>query len=949
MGRKIRKTIGALLTVIAIAVTQIPVPDVEAEDTVSASGFQMNGTTLIKYSGTAEDVSISDYVKKIESGAFADNDFIKNVVIGDGVETIGSGAFEGCDNLESVSISNDVKSIEQAAFAGCKSLKTVSIGSGLLSLGNGVFAGDTALGYVSFANNNEHFVCTDGVITNEKGNVVYAVLGGRNNDTLTLSYDTSKIMPYALWGNKRLKEVTINGSVKEIPAYAFSNCTNLTKVHIPASVNTISAKAFENCVRLRNITIPSTVRSIHDTAFDGCTRLSIDAEEGSPAKTFADNMVLEDIDISEYEDTDVGSIPDDADSNDGYEDDAESDENADSEDSGSGSEPYVVDYYHEVTHINPMETEEDASVVGKGRILGNQTFVFMDNASATVNSGEPDITTGTGSAQNSNEKIESILGNTGEKGGSFPKYTVVNGRIIANQAYYGDKRDVIEIPQGIEEIGDFAFARSGLTQVNIPEGVTDIGYAAFYHCSGLSNVKIPNTVTYIAPYAFEETAWLNTWLASSKNTNNVAASSANGVESGNSAEDFLIVGDGILLAYRGSGSIVTVPEGVKNIAPGAFTGHSEIMSVTLPASVETIGEEAFADCSGLNALQGGTGLKRIKDRAFAGCPMSEVRIPASVEEIGLRAFDLTGTQAGSGTVIFEGSVLPVLSYEESSGKLYHEDYRGLAFTGIGTAVVPEGAKLEGTVLDEAVYGFRGSIGNRNVAGTNTGVTASETGSGTEDLDSTTESGLIQDNHVQGSGTVSVQITSSFISEDALALAVLDGAEKDYTLQITDSPEAKQEIASVYRSLYGNQLPSNLQGYDIKLLEAESGIPITAMGKQQIEISIPVPTGIEENNLHVVCLDADGQLEEVSSRIATVDGMLSLTFTTNHFSSYGIYNYLSGNTAQVNDGQAVFTSLSGNLDDSPDTGDHSIHPKWFLGFGLLFTGLALFFYRGRRRI
>ena len=48
MGRKIRKTIGALLAVIAIAVTQIPVPDVEAEDTASASTFQMNGTTLVK-------------------------------------------------------------------------------------------------------------------------------------------------------------------------------------------------------------------------------------------------------------------------------------------------------------------------------------------------------------------------------------------------------------------------------------------------------------------------------------------------------------------------------------------------------------------------------------------------------------------------------------------------------------------------------------------------------------------------------------------------------------------------------------------------------------------------------------------------------------------------------------------------------------------------------------
>ena len=64
--------------------------------------------------------------------------------------------------------------------------------------------------------------------------------------------------------------------------------------------------------------------------------------------------------------------------------------------------------------------------------------------------------------------------------------------------------------------------------------------------------------------------------------------------------------------------------------------------------------------------------------------------------------------------------------------------------------------------------------------------------------------------------------------------------------------------------------------------------------------------------------------------------------------YGIYNYLSGNTAKVNDGQAIFTTLSGEKDDSPNTGDNSIHPKWFLGVGLLFTGLALFFYNGKKR-
>ena len=137
-----------------------------------------------------------------------------------------------------------------------------------------------------------------------------------------------------------------------------------------------------------------------------------------------------------------------------------------------------------------------------------------------------------------------------------------------------------------------------------------------------------------------------------------------------------------------------------------------------------------------------------------------------------------------------------------------------------------------------------------------------------------------------------------------------------------------------------------------MTEADTGIPITGLGKQTVDITFSLPKGVGEDNLHVVCLDADGQLEEVESRVVSVDGINAVTFSAKHFSPYGIYNYSSNNVsvADVKDGQAVFTSL-GKKDDSPDTGDYSIHPKWFLCAGLICTAMAMFFYRGgkRRRI
>ena len=57
--------------------------------------------------------------------------------------------------------------------------------------------------------------------------------------------------------------------------------------------------------------------------------------------------------------------------------------------------------------------------------------------------------------------------------------------------------------------------------------------------------------------------------------------------------DFLIVGDGILLAYRGDDECVVIPEGVKTIATDSFRNHNETKEVVYPTTIETIEKDAF--------------------------------------------------------------------------------------------------------------------------------------------------------------------------------------------------------------------------------------------------------------------------------------------------------------------------------------------------------------------
>lgn len=942
MGKTIRNLIGILLLATAVAVTQIPVSDVEAVDTSSASDFQMDKTTLKKYTGTSEDVSISNYVQRIEAEAFAGNDHIRNVTIGDGVKVIATGAFAGCGNLESVTIPDSVTTIENAAFANCPSLSRVTVGTGLTELGNGAFAGDSSLGSVHFDSTNPKFTCDDGAIYNKNGwTTLYQVLAGRKGGSYTMPGSVQRIMPYAFWGDYNLENIGISSHVTDISGYAFSNCKNLKSVEIPYSVKSIGVRSFEDCVRLRDIVIPPSVSTIHSTAFDGCTRLNIQAEPGSVAENYARNLVLDDIEVSEYEEAPGATV---------------SGNELDEDGIPQLSAP--VDYYHEVTHMNAMEEEEDDSVKGKTRVIGNEAFILIDNAQATVNVGGTGETLGGSPGEDVRQYTDTVpgLAGTGDaKGGSFPKYTVVNDSVIAAQAYYDDDMTSYEIPDGIVKLGEFSFARSNLTSVRIPDGVEEIGYAAFYHCDQLSEVVIPGSVKEIAPAAFAQTPWLTGWKQ------NVGG------------DDYLIVGDGILLAYKGTDTTVSVPGTVKRIGAEAFRGCTGIEKVIIPDSVEIIGEAAFEECSSLKEIEGAGNVREIRDRAFAGCPIGTVHIPASTEKVGLRAFDRTGVSGGEGgVVVFDGERLPKLSYEADSTKVYRDTYRDLAFKGNTVAVIPQGVNdITGTVLDDRA-GFEGLIcktGGASGDGASDGDSilrivgkrgyANAPAAGGEcvidgrayTLEESEEkivSGASEDTEDAQSG-IRVEINSYSLPQDGVASAVMEGAERSYVLSIQDSVEAGNKIGEVYKSIYGNKLPHNLCAYDMTLTDTATGVPITGLGKMSVEVTVPMPSGVGGDNLHVVCLDADGQLEEVESRVVSVDGMDALNFTAKHFSEYGIYNYGGSNTAvaDVENGQAVFASI-GNKDDSPDTGDHSIHPKWFLFGGLVCTALALFFYRGGRR-
>lgn len=927
MNRKITKSLSVLLLLTAIVVAQVPVADVQAS--ALSSEFQMEGTKLLKYTGTAEVVSVPNGVKTIGEEAFAGNDNLIKVTIDGDVETIGYRAFAECDNLRTITVGDSVSLIDTAAFSNNKALTNVSLGSAVKDLGSAVFAGCSNLSELTVSVGNGYLHYSNGVLYDDEETIIYALMPACEKEAYTVPRTVKEIKGYAFWGNPYLERVVLGGGVYEIPIYAFSNCVNLKEVEIPLPVHGIGSKAFEDCVNLQTVELPDSMMRISDSAFDGCPKVKFNATPGTYGAEFAAEFQKSEVDEIEYEDVQDSQV---IEADDIVGDSVSTENNPDEESNAKEQEADPVDEENGNTHDDPTpeptigvetQTINNLTLLGQSSIVSGRAVIFIDNRQSNVLSGnqaserymeggrvdlaqfDADDMSEAESGTKEVAGVENSLVDRAQKGKDFPKYTIVGDSKIAAQAFY-QNTDLKEynIEDGIKEIGEFAFARSGLTSVEIPEGVTEIGYGAFYHCDSLREVTIPSTVTKIDAYAFDKTPWIQ----------DVSASSP-----------FKIVGDGILIAYGGTDSVVNIPDGVKQIGPMVFQDHMGITAVNIPASVQVIGEGAFIGCKNLKTVNGGTGLIRIEDRAFMDCPLSNVTIHASVEEIGLGAYSISG---GTDTVVFEGSTLPVLTMGDRSGRLANSQYRTYAFNHIRRAVIPTTVdSLEGTILEAGTYGFNGIIYNES---------GRQIADNTFGADENGESG------------VNLQISSRVIPDGENAMVTLPGDDGSYLLKITDSETAGEKITAAYGELYGGRKPANLTAYEITLYDASGTVPITRLGKQYATVQFRLPAGTSADNLHVVTLDQDGQMEAVEHRVLQLEDGDYLQFVTSHFSPFGVYNYsgLSGQ-AYVSNGSAVITSLSGNKDDTPDTGD-PIHPKWFLTAGLLAAAVALFFYKGKSK-
>lgn len=710
------------------------------------------------------------------------------------------------------------------------------------------------------------YVGTDSTVVIPDGIQTIATDAFKNNvyvKSVVIPKSVTKIEPYAFWGCA-LTSVSIGGGLEEIGDYAFANCKSLASITIPENVARIGLYAFEDNISLTEANITYKTMNIHETAFDGCYKLIIRAPEGSYPYKYAQEFYQRQMEFNEYEDVSNfnpsgnGNGSGNADGNGGT---GSSDGNsngggsngAGGGDNGSGNGGSSIEFIYNPDGTVSNRTDY-SSIINEGddaygtvHIVGNQAVVFMDSASPNVYSGnnppqydaDGNTVSGTdgsasdtggdsnGSGNGSGTGNGSDMGEGAVDSSMIPKYTIVDGKIVADQAYYCNTSiNHVVLPETIEEIGQFAYARSSLSSIVIPNKVERISYGAFYHCDNLNSITLPESVMFVEPNAFAYTAWVENFYNGSGNSDS-------------SDGDFLISG-GVLVAYKGSTDTVEIPDGVRSIAADVFENHTEIKKVILPKSVKVIGEEAFNGCTNLADINlDESSVKYILDRAFKDTAIERTVLPSALVALGINAFD-------DDAVLFYLGSEPETTHEATAERLSNAELRARVNAGDASVYVGAGADNGGSSSTADV-------------GHNVGVTVVGADGNRDD--------------------------------DYGIEAYLEAAQEAYTLVVKNvtSNDILNKAMNRAESILSDRSLINPSIYEMVLTD-KSGIEITKLGKVGLTIAIPIPDSINaDTKLAVLTVDRNGQLEELRAETVSVEGKKYVRFTTYHLSPFAIYS------------------------------------------------------------
>ena len=452
----------------------------------------------------------------------------------------------------------------------CKSIACIALSAGLVFTGL-PFAGANS------GNSKWQESAATGLMQVQAAQTTYDYTVGNSTYTYTiLTDDTVKITKYkgtdesivipseidgkkvtvigssAFYGFKSLKNIEIPDGITSIENYAFCQCWSITSLSVPESGISFGTGAFRFCGDLKEIKLPSNLTVLSDSLF------------GADAN-------LEYITFGDAEKTDTVIIPE--------------------------TVQKIGNYvFMNCEKIKNIKLPSNLKSIGKTCFQGciSLTGLFIPQSVESIGGG----IFGDCDALQSVE-IEDENNNFIFKDGIL--YDVKNGILVSavnslipekvivdectktiDYSAFADCNNLyeIEIPQGVVNIGEKAFARlDNLKNIDIPDSVTNITTLAFYRCNGLVSVQVPGSVTAIKNGTFRE-------------CNNLKKVILN--EGVAKIEDSAFV-------FCSSLEQIKLPQSLMSIGSGAFDNCTSLISVELPDNA-IISSNTFKECKNLSDI-----------------------------------------------------------------------------------------------------------------------------------------------------------------------------------------------------------------------------------------------------------------------------------------------------------------------------------------------------------
>ena len=460
----------------------------------------------------------------------------------DGELTASDGNLMLVDANGTLTLPENIKIIGEGTFADTQSdgvtLKKVVIPYTVTEIKANAFNGNSTIEEIEIQNKNGKGVTKIGE---------YAFANCGNLKSIVIPDSVTEVGGDTFLNCYSLKDVKLSKNIKEISYQMFYVCRSLEEIVIPDNVTTISAGAFSNCGNLRMISLPTSLISINDNAFSASTKIEEFVLNENTNFIFEDGILLNKDKTKMF---------------------------------------YITD---EILNKEVFEVPEGIDILRPSILSGNA--IKKVKIPASVTNIENDF------FPTSLEEIEIDSENK--------NFIVSNGGIYNKEKtilyFYFKNEDVINLDEGIIEIGEKALRKTKATTVNLPISVKRIAKYAFG--SSIKNISIKENVENLEPTAF-------------------ASCDAN-VQIDEKNKKYMVENGIIynkertkLIVCAKNSENIKIPEGVTQIGRYAFFLQTSLKNIILPKSLEIIEYEAFHGCKKL----------------------TEITIPTSVTEIGVKCF-----------------------------------------------------------------------------------------------------------------------------------------------------------------------------------------------------------------------------------------------------------------------------------------------------------------------